>query len=136
MIRYSTKLDIQIRLLRYALQRTYSFIQCQYLMAFNQSVFLEHFAYFCKCQDLMSRFRRHLPKLCMIYDFILNFVWGNCIKFLFDLDQVWLSQNGLERYILAVYFFLFLFIFYIFIFLSTLFNGSTFSQLIKNKNQS
>ena len=86
-------------------------------MVSNYFVFLERFSYSCNCYNLRSPFRRHVPKLCVVCDFILNFAYDNCINFLFDFEQPWLSPYALKRCSIVVYIFISLVI--------TLFNAGT-----------
>ena len=62
-------------------------------------IFLKRFAYPCRYQDLMLRFRqRVVPQLCMISNQVQNIIsenWGFLMR---NMNQNWLSWRNLELF--------------------------------------
>ena len=61
-------------------------------------IFLKRFAYPCRYVDLIPRFARPEPRLCMISNAVLNSIYTNWRHLLSDLDQPWLSRPHLQAF--------------------------------------
>ena len=61
-------------------------------------IFLKRFAYPCRYVDLIPRFARPEPQLCMISNAVLNSIYTNWRHLLSDLDQPWLSRPHLQTF--------------------------------------
>ena len=59
---------------------------------------LKRFAYPCRYQDLIPRFGRPVPQLCMITNKVLNFLYLNWSHLLTSFQQNWLSQQNLDNF--------------------------------------
>ena len=66
-------------------------------------VFLKRYAYPCRYSDLVPRFGRPIPKLCMMSNSIMNFIYENYNYLLNDFNQPWLSRNKLEECSIAIH---------------------------------
>ena len=66
-------------------------------------VFLKRYAYSCRYSDLVPRFGRLVPELCMMSNSVMNFIYENCNYLLNDLSQPRLSRNKLEEYSIAIH---------------------------------
>ena len=58
-------------------------------------IFLKRHAYPCRYLDLIHRFARPAPELCIINNFVLKFIyerWGHLFT---TMNQKWLSPNNL-----------------------------------------
>ena len=59
-------------------------------------ILLKRFAYPCRYSDMIYRFARPAPQLCMITQYMTNFIfdhWGNLLK---SFNQPWLAPQNLE----------------------------------------
>ena len=61
-------------------------------------IFLKRFAYPCRYQDIMFRFGRPVPQICMISNYMMNLIYTNWGHLLSDMQQNWLSRNNLEEF--------------------------------------
>lgn len=61
-------------------------------------IFLKRFAYPCRYVDLIPRFARPEPQLCMISNAVLNWIYTNWRHLLLDLGQPWLSRPHLQMF--------------------------------------
>ena len=61
-------------------------------------IFLKRFAYPCRYVDLIPRFARPEPQLCMISNAVLNSIYTNWRHLLSDLDQPWLSSHNWQMF--------------------------------------
>lgn len=61
-------------------------------------IFLKRFAYPCRYQDVMFRFGRPVPQICMISNHILNVIYENWGFLLSNMQQNWLSRQNLELF--------------------------------------
>ncbi|XP_065656915.1 uncharacterized protein LOC105845632 isoform X2 [Hydra vulgaris] len=66
-------------------------------------VFLKRFAYPSRYLDLIPRFGRSIPKLCMMSNVVMNGIFSNHHHLLKSFNQNWLAPNQLERYALAIH---------------------------------
>ena len=76
-------------------------VVCDSIEAF--CIFLKRFAYPCRYQDIMYRFARPVPQLCMISNLVLDFLFNNWGHLLRTFQQNWLSQQHLEHFANMVY---------------------------------
>ena len=76
-------------------------VVCDSVEAF--CIFLKRFAYPCRYQDIMYRFARPVPQLCMISNLVLDFLFNNWGHLLRTFQQNWLSQQHLEHFANMVY---------------------------------
>ena len=60
--------------------------------------FLKRFAYPCRHVDLIPRFARPEPQLCMISNAVMDLIYTGWRHLLLDLDQPWLSRPQLETF--------------------------------------
>ena len=56
-------------------------------------IFLKRFAYPCRYVDMIPRFGRPEPQLCMISNAVMNELYQTWNRLLTDLNQDWLSPN-------------------------------------------
>ena len=66
-------------------------------------VFLKRFAYPCRYSDLVPRFGRPVPELCMMSNTIMNLIYANYSNLLFDFNQPWLNPESLLNYCNAIH---------------------------------
>ena len=66
-------------------------------------IFLKRFAYPCRYVDMIPRFGRPEPQLCMISNAVMNELYQTWNRLLTDLNQDWLSPNHLEEFAAAVH---------------------------------
>ena len=66
-------------------------------------LFLKRFAYPCRYQDLISRFGRPVPQLCMISNKVLDFLYFNWSHLLTNFQQNWLSPQNLEDFAFLIH---------------------------------
>ena len=66
-------------------------------------VFLKRYSYPCRYSDLVPRFERPVPELCMMSNSIMNFIYENYNYLLNDFNQPWLSRNKLEECSIAIH---------------------------------
>ena len=64
---------------------------------------LKHYAYPCRYADLLPRFGRPIPQLCMAVNVITDMIYNRYSHLLTDLDQPWLSPQNLQAYACAVH---------------------------------
>ena len=57
------------------------------------SVLLKSFAYPCRFTDMVARFGRPVPQLCMITDRMVDYVFDKCSNLLAYSNQPWLSRD-------------------------------------------
>ena len=79
----------------------YNGVVCDSVEAF--CLLLKRFAYPCRYQDLMSRFGRPVPQLCMISNQVLNFLHLNWAHLLSNFQQNWLSPQNLEAFAQSIH---------------------------------
>ena len=66
-------------------------------------IFLKRHGYPCRHLDLIHRFARPVPELCIIKNFVLRFLherWGNLFT---TMNQQWLSPNSLQVFANAIH---------------------------------
>ena len=61
-------------------------------------ILLKSYAYPNRYLDLMPRFGRPVPQLCMVSNQIMNFLYDRWHHLLTTFDQPWLSPENLRRY--------------------------------------
>ena len=66
-------------------------------------VFLKRFAYPCRYSNLIPRFGRDIPQICLISNYIMNHIYIHHHILLEDLDQPWLSRECLKNYATAIH---------------------------------
>ena len=66
-------------------------------------ILLKLFSYPCRPSHMIPRFGRSMPKLSLILNEVISFIYTNHGYLLRDLDQPWLSSQHLEDFALAVH---------------------------------
>ncbi|XP_065065311.1 uncharacterized protein LOC135691389 [Rhopilema esculentum] len=66
-------------------------------------VCLKRFAYPCRYADLIPRFGRSVPQLCMITNLVVSFLYDSFSDRLQNLNQPWLSPQHLKMYAQAIH---------------------------------
>lgn len=66
-------------------------------------ILLKRFAYPCRYVDMVPRFARPEPQLCMISNHVMNLLYDDWRHLLSDLDQPWLSRAHLQEFADAVH---------------------------------
>ena len=66
-------------------------------------IFLKRYSYPCRHRDMIPRFARSVPELCMISTYILNWIYDNFCHKLRGYNQAWLSPIKLEEYAAAIH---------------------------------
>ena len=61
-------------------------------------MFLKQFIYPRRYADMVPLFWQPMPKICMITNNVMNFIYDRWCHLLFDLNQPWLSRANLERF--------------------------------------
>ena len=61
-------------------------------------IFLKRFAYPCRYLDILPRFGRPVPQLCMISNHVMNILYESWHHLLNNLQQNWLATNNLEMF--------------------------------------
>lgn len=61
-------------------------------------IFLKRFAYPCRYSDMLPRFARPVPQLCMISSQVMDFIYQTHNHRLRSFNQPWLSQASLQNY--------------------------------------
>ena len=56
-------------------------------------IFLKRFAYPCRYLDMMLRFARPVPQLCMTSNMVMDHLYTHCSHLLTSLNQPWLSLD-------------------------------------------
>ena len=64
---------------------------------------LKRYAYPCRYADLIPRFGRPVPQLCMAANVVTEMIYNRYSHLLTDLDQPWLSPQNLQGYACAVH---------------------------------
>ena len=64
---------------------------------------LKRFAYPCRYADLVTRFGRPVPQLCMVANHMVNFLYNRYGDLLNNLNQPWLAPENLQVYADAIY---------------------------------
>ena len=64
---------------------------------------LKRYAYPCRYADLIPRFGRPVPQLCMAANVITDMIFDRFHRLLTDLDQPWLSPHNLQTYADAIH---------------------------------
>ena len=62
------------------------------------SVLLKRFAYPCRFADMVARFGRPVPQLCMITNRMMDYLFDEYSHLLADLNQPWLSRDRLRHF--------------------------------------
>ena len=66
-------------------------------------IFLKRFAYPCRYLDMMLRFARPVPQLCMTSNMVMDHLYTHCSHLLTSLNQPWLSLDYLETFANATF---------------------------------
>ncbi|CAB4029107.1 Hypothetical predicted protein, partial [Paramuricea clavata] len=66
-------------------------------------IFLKRFAYPCRYVDMVHRFARPEPQLCMISNQVLNIIHERWQNLLTDFDQGWLQPENLETFAAVIH---------------------------------
>ena len=66
-------------------------------------VCLKRFAYSCRYADLVPRFGRPVPQLCMICNLVVDDIYNRFSHLLTDLNQPWLCRENLKSFATAVH---------------------------------
>ncbi|CAB4033906.1 Hypothetical predicted protein [Paramuricea clavata] len=66
-------------------------------------IFLKRFAYPCRYLDMMPRFGRPVPQLCMISNAVMSFLYTQWNHLLSTFDQPWLTSDNIEEFCHAVF---------------------------------
>ena len=64
---------------------------------------LKRYAYPCRYADLIPRFGRPAPQLCMAANFTTDIIYNRYCYLLTELDQPWLSPQSLQTYARAIH---------------------------------
>ena len=64
---------------------------------------LKRFAYPCRYLDMITRFARPVPRLCMASNLVMDYIYTAWGRVLTNLNQPWLSPVNLERFSNAVF---------------------------------
>ena len=62
------------------------------------SVLLMRFAYPCRFADMVARFERPVPQLCMVTNQMMDYLFDEYSHLLADLNQPWLSRDRLRHF--------------------------------------
>lgn len=66
-------------------------------------IFLKRFAYPCRYLDLIPRFARPVPQLCLISNLVMDYVYTHWNHLLSTFNQPWLSPDNLEIFSTAIF---------------------------------
>ena len=66
-------------------------------------VYLKRFAYPCRYSDLIPRFARDIPQICLISNAMMNHIYNEHHNLLENMDQSWLSREHLQLYANAIH---------------------------------
>ena len=66
-------------------------------------VLLRPLAYPCRYSDMISRFGRPVPQLCMIFNQMIDFVYSHWGHLLGDWEKPWLNSRSLQSYADAIH---------------------------------
>ena len=64
---------------------------------------LKRYAYPCRYLDMITRFARPVPQLCMASNLVMDYIYTAWGRLLTNLNQPWLSPVNLERFVNAVF---------------------------------
>ena len=64
---------------------------------------LKRYAYPCRYLDMIPRFGRPVPELCIINNYTLNFIYNRRNYLLNTMNQTWLSPNCLQLFADSIY---------------------------------
>ena len=64
---------------------------------------LKRFAYPCRFADMVARFRRPVPQLCMITNRMMDYLFDEYSYLLADLNQPWLSRDHLRHFAATIH---------------------------------
>ena len=67
------------------------------------SVLLKRFAYPCRFADMVPRFGRPVPQLCMITNRMMDYLFDEYSHLLADLNQPWLSRDRLGHFAATIH---------------------------------
>ena len=67
------------------------------------SVLLKRFAYPCRFAEMVDRFRRPVPQLCMTTNRIMDYLFDKYSHLLADLNQPWLSRDRLRHFAATIH---------------------------------
>ena len=67
------------------------------------SVLLMRFAYPCRFADMVARFERPVPQLCMITNRMMDYLFDEYSHLLADLNQPWLSRDRLRHFAATIH---------------------------------
>ena len=67
------------------------------------SVLLKRFAYPCRFADMVARFGRPVPQLCMITYRMMDYLFDEYSHLLADLNQPWLSRDRLRHFAATIH---------------------------------
>ena len=59
-------------------------------------MFLKRFCYPCRYSDMIPRFARPVPQICMVTNIIMSYIYDNFLHLLSDFNQQWLSPASLS----------------------------------------
>ena len=66
-------------------------------------IFLKRFGYPCRYLDMIPRFKRPVPKLCLISNLVMDHVYAHWNHLLSTFNQPWLSANCLKTFANAIF---------------------------------
>ena len=66
-------------------------------------IFLKRFAYPCRYLDMIPRFARPVPQLCMTSNLVMDYLYTHWNHLLTSLNQPWLSPDNLENFANATF---------------------------------
>ena len=67
------------------------------------SILLKRFAYPCRYLDLVPRFARPIPQLCIVSNHMMNLFYSNWHHLLTNFRQPWLSPANLQQFADAIH---------------------------------
>ena len=65
-------------------------------------IFLKRYAYPYRYSNVIFRFVRPVPELCLDSNHVMNFIYEMWSFLLFDLNRSWLSAENLQRFVDAI----------------------------------
>ena len=66
-------------------------------------IFFKRFAYPCRYLDMIPRFARPVPQLCMTSNMVMDYLYTHWSHLLTSLNQPWLSLDNLETFANATF---------------------------------
>ena len=66
-------------------------------------IFLKRFAYPCRYSDMIPRFGRSVPELCLASNYVMDYLYANYHHKLTSLNQPWLAPACLEEFCAAIH---------------------------------